>query len=99
MIARRDFPNRSQRYARNCSRRMRGAWRAISFSSSTFHHGLKTAPEGDFFRSLMNFSTDLVDITLAYFRGRCRANAPLAELTRGWQAERLPYNPEIRSRA
>src|SRR5438094_107286 len=43
---------------------MRGAWGAISFSSSTCHHGLKTAPEGDFFKSLMNVSTDLVDTML-----------------------------------
>ena len=37
---------------------MPGAFRPMSFSLSTCHHGLKTAPDGDFFSSLMNLSTD-----------------------------------------
>jgi len=37
----------------------------MSFSLSTSHHGLNTAPDGDFFNNNMNFSTDSADITLA----------------------------------
>src|SRR4029077_18062387 len=40
---------------------MRGAW-GTSFSSSTCHHGLKTAPDGDFFSRRKNFSIDWPDI-------------------------------------
>src|SRR5437016_6942970 len=43
---------------------MAGARGPMSFSLSTCHQGLKTAPEGDFFKSLTNFSTDLVDTML-----------------------------------
>ena len=39
---------------------MAGALRTTSFCLSTCHHGLKTAPLGDFFNSLINFSTESV---------------------------------------
>src|SRR5260370_4054483 len=41
---------------------MAGAFRPTSFCSSTSHHGLNTAPEGDFFSRRKNFSIDWRDI-------------------------------------
>src|SRR6266699_2851661 len=41
---------------------MRGALGAKSFSLSTCHHGLKTAPDGEFFSRRKNFSIESPDI-------------------------------------
>src|SRR6266404_5430480 len=62
---------------------MPGAFRPMSFSLSTCHHGLKTAPEGDFFNSLMNFSTDSADIIVGYSEHELSAeNVALVSLRR-----------------
>src|SRR5436190_23528431 len=55
---------------------MAGAIRAASFCSSTSHHGLTTAPDGDFFNSCKNSRSDLADMVPTKLQRGCDAGNP-----------------------
>src|SRR6266496_5764683 len=55
---------------------MAGAFRPMSFCSSTSHHGLNTAPDGDFFNSCKNSRSDLADMVPTKLQRGCDAGNP-----------------------